>query len=397
MNPTLKTTFAGIPMLNPFLLASAPPTGNCEMLARAFEAGWGGAVIKTVAYDRRVSQNVSPRIAAYKNGKNILGFTNFELGSGAALEQWLTGIRWLKEKFPDHVVLVSLLHTEELVEQQWRAVTRMFNDTGADGYELNLSCSHGMAESGGGAQVGGSKDAIKTVTRWVCEETTLPVMPKLPVMAPDLIGRAEAAKEAGAAAIASINTLNSIPGIDLYTFRPFPTVDGMSAYSGLSGRAIKPIALRTVAQLAGGIDLPISGIGGIYGWEDAAEFILAGASSLQICSAVMEYGYGCIGAIKQGLLNYMDSMNFLNIDSFRGKSLPYITAHNNLSRSVRMKAVCQKEKCINCGRCIAVCRDSGFSAIEHGNEKASVNHTKCDGCGLCTQVCPTNALSMVAP
>ena len=115
MNPTLKTTFAGIPMLNPFLLASAPPTGNCEMLARAFEAGWGGAVIKTVAYDRRVSQNVSPRIAAYKNGKNILGFTNFELGSGAALEQLLTGIRWLNEKFPDHVVLVSLLHTEELV------------------------------------------------------------------------------------------------------------------------------------------------------------------------------------------------------------------------------------------------------------------------------------------
>ena len=113
--------------------------------------------------------------------------------------------------------------------------------------------------------------------------------------------------------------------------------------------------------------------------------------------AVMEYGYGCIGTIKQGLLNYMDSMNFLNIDSFRGKSLPYITAHNNLSRSVRMKAVCQNEKCINCGRCIAVCRDSGFSAIEHGDEKASVNHTKCDGCGLCTQVCPTNALSMVTP
>ena len=391
---TLKTTFAGVSMPNPFMLASAPPTTNCEMVARSFDAGWGGAVLKTMAYDLRMARNVNPRIAAYKVGKSIHGFTNFELGSPKPISKWLEDARWLKERFPEHAVFVSLLHTEGLVEEQWREVTRMFNDAGIDGFELNFSCSHGMAEAGGVAQVGGNEEAIKMVTNWVRSETNLPVMPKLPAMVPNIGSKARAAEEAGADAIATINTLNSIPGIDIYNFVPYPTVDGKSAFSGMSGRAIKPIALRTVAQVAKAVNIPVSGIGGIYTWQDAVEFILAGASSLQVCSAVMENGYKCVEAMNKGLLKYMEEMGFETISDFVGKALPNITAHNNLSRTYKLHAECDETKCIGCSRCVAVCSDSAYSAISMDGKHASVDAAKCDGCGLCTQVCPAGALSM---
>lgn len=295
MAPTLKVNFAGVSMPNPFMLSSAPPTTNVEMVARCFEAGWGGAVLKTLAYTLSQAQNVNPRITAVKSADgDIVGFTNFELGSPKPIEKWAEDTRWLKERFPEHGVWVSLLHTEGLVEEQWREVTRMFDQAGADGFELNFSCSHGMAESGGGATVGCNEEAIKMVTTWVREETKKPVMPKLPRIVQDIPGKARAAEAAGADAIASINTLNSLPGIDIHTFVPYPSVDGRSAFQGLSGAAVKPVALRTVAQIAKAVNIPVSGIGGIYNWRDAVEFILAGASSLQVCSAVMHHGYRII-------------------------------------------------------------------------------------------------------
>ena len=232
MAPTLKVNFAGVSMPNPFMLSSAPPTTNVEMVARCFEAGWGGAVLKTLAYTLSQAQNVNPRITAVKSADgDIVGFTNFELGSPKPIEKWAEDTRWLKERFPEHGVWVSLLHTEGLVEEQWREVTRMFDQAGADGFELNFSCSHGMAESGGGATVGGNEEAIKMVTTWVREETKKPVMPKLPAIVQDIPGKARAAEAAGADAIASINTLNSLPGIDIHTFVPYPSVEG-AAHGG---------------------------------------------------------------------------------------------------------------------------------------------------------------------
>ncbi|MBQ6215132.1 MAG: NAD-dependent dihydropyrimidine dehydrogenase subunit PreA [Oscillospiraceae bacterium] len=394
MAATLRTTFAGISMPNPFMLSSAPPTTNCEMVARSFDAGWGGAVLKTMAYNLDLVRNVNPRITAVKTGRSIQGFTNFELGSPKPIDKWLKEAQWLKERFPEHTVFVSLLHTEGLIEEQWREVTRMFNDTGIDGYELNFSCSHGMAEGGGGAQVGGNETSIRMVTSWVREETNKPVMPKLPAMVPDLAGKARAAKSAGADAVAAINTLNSLPGIDLHTFCPYPSVGGNSAFQGLSGRAIKPVALRSVAQIAGGCDLPVSGMGGIYTWQDAAEFILAGAGSLQVCSSVMEYGYSVVAGMKQGLLDYMDEMGFTCIDDFCGKALPHIKAHNSLPRDYKLCAGVDESKCVGCGRCVSSCADSGYSAISLDNKKAKVDAAKCDGCGLCSQICPAGAISM---
>lgn len=220
-------------------------------------------------------------------------------------------------------------------------------------------------------------------------------MPKLPAIVQDIPGKARAAEAAGADAIASINTLNSLPGIDIHTFVPYPSVDGRSAFQGLSGAAVKPVALRTVAQIAKAVNIPVSGIGGIYNWRDAVEFILAGASSLQVCSAVMHHGYRIINDLTAGLLNYMEEMGFETINDFCGKALPHIFRHNDLSRAYKLYSQADPEKCVGCGRCVAVCADSAYSAIHlDENRKAIVDKDKCDGCGLCTQICPVGCMTM---
>ena len=396
MPSTLKVNFAGVAMPNPFMLSSAPPTTNVEMVARCFEAGWGGAVLKTLAYQVSQAQNVNPRITAVRSADNeILGFTNFELGSPKTIEKWAKDTEWLKKHFPEHGVWVSLLHTEGLVEAQWREVTRMFDEAGADGFELNFSCSHGMAESGGGAAIGGNEEMIRKVTGWVREETLKPVMTKLPAIVQDIPGKAKAAQEAGADAIASINTLNSLPGIDIHSFVPYPSVDGRSAFQGLSGAAIKPVALRTVAQIADSVQIPVSGIGGISNWKDAVEFIAVGASSLQVCSAVMYHGYRIINDLNAGLLNYMEEMGFESINDFCKKALPHIFRHNDLNRAYKLYSSPDPETCIGCGRCVAVCQDSAYSAIHlDENRIAVVDREKCDGCGLCYGICPAQAITM---
>ena len=351
MKATLQTDFAGISMQNPFLLASAPPATNPDIIARSFEMGWGGAIIKTVQYTPRwIKRNVNPRIRAIKEEGRITGFTNFEIGSPYTLDKWAEGIRWLKRNYPENPVFCSLLHTDVLNESEWREVTRIFDQAGADGFELNLSCSHGQAESGCGAILGADAEKIKMVTSWVRQETEKPVMPKLTALTVDFPGKGLAAKEAGADAVAAINTLSSLPGIDIRTFAPFNTVDKMSAFQGLSGKAIKPIALRCVAQLAQATDLPISATGGIYNWNDAVEFILVGARSLQVCSAVMEHGYGVIKEMKSGLLGYMEEMGFETLSDFCGKSLPYITKQIDLSRNYKLTSKVNAQKCVGCGK-----------------------------------------------
>ena len=395
MEPTLKVNFAGVSMPNPFMLSSAPPTTNVEMVARCFDAGWGGAVLKTMAYDLdkyNQFQNVNPRITSVKMDNEVIGFTNFELCSSMTLEKWAKDTAWLKKNYPDRGIFVSLLHTEGLIESQWREVTQMFDEAGADGFELNFSCSHGMAESGGGATIGGNEELIKMVTGWVRDETKKPVMTKIPAMVDNIPRKVQAAELAGADAIASINTLNSLPGIDIKSFIPYPNVGGHSAFQGLSGTSIKPVALRTVAQIAKSVNIPVSGIGGITNWKDAVEFILVGASSLQVCSAVMIHGYRIIEDLKAGLLNYMREKGFNTINDFCGLALPNIKKHNDLSRKYRLYSVIDSEICVGCGRCISACNDSAYSAIrfDENRKYAIVDKEKCDGCGLCHQICPVN-------
>nr|WP_092071536.1 NAD-dependent dihydropyrimidine dehydrogenase subunit PreA [Dendrosporobacter quercicolus]NSL49325.1 NAD-dependent dihydropyrimidine dehydrogenase subunit PreA [Dendrosporobacter quercicolus DSM 1736]SDM27436.1 dihydropyrimidine dehydrogenase (NAD+) subunit PreA [Dendrosporobacter quercicolus] len=396
MAATLKTNFVGIQMPNPFMLASAPPTTSAENIARSFERGWGGAVIKTVQYSPRwIKPNVSPRIHAVKDRNQIIGFTNFEIGSQKTLEEWAKGIAWLKQRFPEHGVLASLMHTDVLKEEEWRETTRILDDAGADGFELNLSCSHGQAESGCGAMLGVDEEKIKMVVSWVREETTKPVMPKLTALTMNVQGKGLAAKAGGASAITAINTMNSLPGIDLDRFVPYNMVDGMSAPQGLSGKAIKPIALGCVMRLALATGLPISATGGVYTWRDAAEFISLGAQTIQVCSAVMENGYGIIDQLTGGLLDYMERMHFASIDSFRGKALAHITRQIDLSREHKVVASVDASRCIGCEKCIHSCRDSGYEALRLEGKTAVCDRTQCDGCGLCAQVCPRECISFI--
>lgn len=396
MSATLQTNFVGIQMNNPFILASAPPTVSPENIARAFEEGWGGAIIKSVQYTPRwIKHNVSPRIHAVRNKNQIIGFTNFEIGSSKTLEEWAEGIHWLKQRFPEHAVFASLMHTDVLKEEEWRDTTRIFDQAGADGFELNLSCSHGQAESGCGAMLGADEEQIKRVISWVREETTKPVIPKLTALTMDVAGKGLAAKASGADAIAAINTMSSLPGVDLKSFIPFTTVDGMSALQGLSGKAIKPIALRCVMQLAMATKLPISATGGIYTWHDAAEFISLGAQTVQICSAVMENGYGIIDKLTAGLLRYMEEMSFQTIEDFRGKALAHIAKQIDLSRGCQLYASVNEEKCIGCGKCVISCRDNADGAIHMDSKTAVCVAGKCNGCGLCTQICPQECISMI--
>ncbi len=396
MGASLKLNFAGVEMLNPFMLSSAPPTTNAEMIARCFEEGWGGAVMKTLAYNLNLVQNVNPRMHSVKKDGKLYAFTNFELGSPKPIEKWAEDAAKLKRDYPDHALFASLLHTEGLIEEQWREVTKIFDQAGVDGFELNFSCSHGMAESGGGAVIGGNEELIKKVVSWVKSETKRPVMAKLPAIVQDLPGKARAAQAAGADAIATINTINSLSGVDIYKFVPNPNVDGNSAFQGMSGPAIKPIGLRSVAQMAQAVDIPISGIGGISNWHDAVEYILVGAKSLQVCSAVMQYGYRIIKDLTAGVLNYMEEMGFESIDDFSGKALRNIIRHNDMSRRYKLISSVDKEKCLGCGLCSIACRDSAYQAITMNEDRIpEIDPEKCDGCGLCTQVCPVeNCLTM---
>jgi dihydropyrimidine dehydrogenase (NAD+) subunit PreA len=394
---SIEVDFVGIHFLNPFILASAPPTASGEMIERAFELGWGGAVIKTLAYDIRQTQNVHPRIHSVKQSGKIIGFSNFELGSPKPVDLWLKDISRVKKKYPNQVLFASLLHTEGLIQKQWIEVAKRCAEAGVDGLELNFSCPHGMAEAGGGAMIGGDVNSIKKILSWLRREVDLPIMVKLPAMVDNLPRKALVAKESGADAISAINTINSLPGVDVYNFAPDPQVGGESAYSGLSGPAIKPIGLRCVAQIASNVDIPISGIGGIKNWEDAVQYFLVGASTVQVCSGVMQWGYQIIKELKVGLQEYMGKMGFSRINDFVGLALPKIRRHNDLRRDYRVLSDVDLQKCIGCGFCSVVCNDSGYQAIQMFDKRPIIDREKCDGCGLCIQICPvSNCMTLIS-
>lgn len=394
MSNTLEVEFLGRSFLNPFILASAPPTRTRDMIERAFERGWGGAIIKTLAYDLDQTRNVRPRISAVKSGKSIIGFNNCELGSTDSVDLWLENIRKIKANYPDNILLASLLHTEGLVESQWKEVALKCGQAGIDGFELNFSCPHGMAESGGGSAIGDNENLIEEVIGWVREASGLPIMVKFNALAQNIGDKVKIVKKSGADAVSGINSMRSLNGIDIYNFVPYPQVNGASCYSGLSGTVIKPFGLRYISQIASEVEFPLSGIGGVSSWHDAAEYILAGATTLQVCSAVMEKGYGIIDSLNSGLMNYMEKMSFNKINDFVGLAVPNIKMHNQLSRNKKVFKV-DEQKCTGCGKCVTACMDSAYQAVGMEENKAVIDGDKCDGCGLCASICPVVGISVV--
>ena len=385
----LSIDFAGIKSPNPFWLASAPPTNTGYQIMKAFDAGWGGAVWKTMGIP---VVNVSSRYGSinYRNHR-MVGFNNIELISDRPLSDNLREMEEVKKRFPNHAVIASLMVE---TKEQWQQIVRDAENAGADGLELNFGCPHGMCERGMGSAVGQEPKVLKTIVEWVMETAKVPVIVKLTPNISDITRPALAAVQGGANAISLINTIQSIIGVDIDNFVPYPVVDGKSSNGGYCGPAVKPIAMNMLKNCAQhpDIKIPISGIGGVENWRDAVEFILLGASSVQICTAVMHYGFGIIRELIAGLSQYMDDKGFNTIYDFRGKALPNTRHWEDLNLKYKVVASINKDKCIGCQLCYTACEDGAHQAIAlSGNPLDRIPQIideNCVGCNLCSLVCP---------
>jgi dihydropyrimidine dehydrogenase (NAD+) subunit PreA len=398
----LRIDFAGIRSPNPFWLASAPPTNSGHQIHRAFEAGWGGAVWKTIGAP---VLNVSNRYGAWHyGGLKMLGINNVELISDRPLGVNLREMTEVKRAWPDRAVIASAM--VESKPEAWREIVRRIEDTGADGIELNYGCPHGMSERGMGSAVGQVPEYCVQITRWVKEACRIPVIVKLTPNVTNIVFPARAAVAANADGISLINTLNSIVGVDLETLRITPSIGGKSGHGGFAGPAVKPIALHMLSSV--GTDetvaqsrIPISGMGGISTWKDAAEFLLLGAGSLQVCTAVMHYGYRVIEDLCDGLSNWMDAKGFKSVSEVVGRSLPQISNFANFDLSFSAVARIDTSKCIKCNLCYVACHDTAHQCIdliegENGERpQPKVREHDCVGCRLCYNVCPVeNCIEM---
>ncbi len=420
--PDLATNFAGIRSPNPFWLASGPPTNCGDQVMRAFDAGWGGAVWKTLG---EPIVNVSSRYSSVDwAGQRMMGLNNIELITDRPLETNLREIADVKKRYPKHAVVASLM--VESKREAWHDIVKRAEGAGADGLELNFGCPHGMSERGMGSAVGQVPEYTAMIAEWVKEVAHTPVMVKLTPNVTDIRTVARAARQGGADALSAINTINSITGIDLDTLTPRPDVGGASSHGGYCGPAVKPIALHLVAEIASdpAVGLPISGIGGIGGWRDAAEFVLLGCATVQVCAAVMHHGYRIVEDMIDGLQNWMEEKGFHTVDDFRGLSLAKITEWKHLDLNYKIVARIHPDLCIGCDLCYIACWDGAHQCIHRDGytkpeaaEAASrasiavtpiarldapagaagktpperiprVDEAECVGCNLCWLVCP---------
>lgn len=408
----LSINFAGIRSPNPFWLASAPPSNSGYQVNKAFEAGWGGAVWKTIGAP---VLNISNRYGGLTiGGQRLMAINNVELISDRPLEVNLREIAEVKRLWPDRAVIVSAM--VEADPKAWQDIIMKIEDTGADGIELNYGCPQGMSERGMGAAVGQVPEMCQMNTAWVTSMTRLPVIVKLTPNITHIVEPAHAALAGGAHALSLINTINSIMRVDLDSLQITPNIGGRGTHGGYAGPAVKPIALNLLTELMTDptvlrSGVPISGIGGISNWRDAAEFLLLGATSLQVCTAVMHYGFRIVEDMIDGLSNWMDEKGFATIYDVAGKSLPQVSTFNDLDLSYQAVARIDPEKCIQCNLCYVACNDTAHQCIDliapdgavvapgydprvNGKQVAvtrptpKVREEDCVGCALCYNVCP---------
>jgi len=341
---TLETTVNGLNFKNPFVIGSGPPGTNANVIRKAFDEGWGGVVAKTISMDASKVTNVAPRYARMRatDSKEVFGWQNIELISDRPFETWLEEFDSVKQSHPDGILIASVM--EEYNRERWIEMIERCQEVGVDAFELNFSCPHGLPERKMGAAMGEDPDIVGEVTAWVIEAATIPVWAKLTPNITHIADPGKRALESGADGLAAINTILSVMGIDLETLRPQPTVEGYSVPGGYSCKAVRPIALRMVMELARMMeddfqDRTISGIGGIETGEDAAQFILLGASTVQVCTGVMINGYSMVGKMCDSLLAFMEKHQFDTLDDFRGASIPYFSTHADLvDRQAKAKA-----------------------------------------------------------
>ncbi|WP_315371238.1 NAD-dependent dihydropyrimidine dehydrogenase subunit PreA [Paenibacillus xylanexedens] len=394
----LSINLAGIRSPNPFWLASAPPTNTGYQVQRAFEAGWGGAVWKTLG---EPIINTSSRFAAvHFGGQRVAGFNNIELISDRPLEVNLREIAETKKRFPDRAVVASLM--VEPTREKWHEIVKKVEAVGVDGLELNFGCPHGMAERGMGAASGQQPDLVELQTMWVKEVATTPVIVKLTPNITDITATARAAVRGGADAISLINTINSLAGVDLDSWNTVPHVGGKGAHGGYCGPAVKPIALNMVAECARNpeVGVPISGIGGISDWRDTAEFLLMGATGVQVCTAAMHHGFRIVEEMIDGLNDYLDEKGLSSVAELVGQTVPRYSDWGNLDLNYKVVARINRDVCINCNKCHIACEDTSHQCIDMLTDPSSsyleVVEEDCVGCNLCSIVCPVDgAIEMV--
>ena len=398
----LSTDFLGIRSPNPFWLASAPPTDKAYNVNRAFEAGWGGAVWKTLGEDPPIVNVNGPRYGAmHGNDRRVLGFNNIELITDRPLGTNLAEIRQIKRDWPDRALIVSVMLP--MREESWAKYVPMIEDTGADGLELNFGCPHGMSERGMGSAVGQVPEYIELAAQWCKKYARVPVIVKLTPNITNILPAAKAAKSGGADAVSLINTLNSIMRVDYDTLTIFPATDGKGSHGGYCGPAVKPIALHMVAEIARSREtagLPISGIGGITDWRDAVDFLALGASTVQVCTAAMVYGFKIIDDLVDGLAHFLDRKGMASVRDLVGKAVPSVTDWQYLNLNHVDKAWIDQDLCIKCGRCHIACEDTSHQAITasvNGVRRFEVIDAECVGCNLCVSVCPVEGCITMRP
>lgn len=389
--PDLSVTFCGIRCGNPFILASSPVAHNYEMCVRALDAGWAGICFKTISYCQ--AKEVSPRFDEVRRaGVPFIGFKNMEQLSEAPIPTNFDILYRLKQNYPDKLIISSIMGR---TEEEWTNLAHFSTLAGVDVIECNFSCPQ-MTNEGMGSDVGQNPSLVRLYTAATCRGTHLPVIAKMTPNLTDMPAIARAAREGGASGIAAINTVKSITRIDGDALTARPVIDGKSCVSGYSGKAVRPIALRFIRELASDPvagQMPLSGIGGIETWRDALDFLLLGCTNLQVCTSVMQYGYRIIDDLREGLQLYMQRKGYSSLSQLTGVALPNIVAPDALDRNTICRPEIDRKLCVGCGRCYISCHDGGHQAIAFPpSRRPVIQEEQCVGCLLCSLVCPTGAI-----
>jgi dihydropyrimidine dehydrogenase (NAD+) subunit PreA len=389
----LSIDFCGVKFINPFMLSSSPVSNSGEMVGRSFDAGWGGVAFKTICTGRTPIIHPSPRMEGYHYGnERLVGLQNVEQISDRSLADNLADLKYLKYHWPKHIIMASIMGFSD---DEWGELARACTDAGADMLELNFSCPH-MTIEGTGHKVGQAFQLVEQFTATVRKNTHLPIVAKMTPNVTDMNEPALYAKRGGADAISAINTIRALPVLDIDTCIPSPNVFGKGAISGYSGPAVKPIGLRFVAEMAKNPDLnlPISGMGGIETWIDALEYLLVGATTIQVTTGIIHYGYRMIEDLIEGLSDYMRQKDIATVSELVGKALPNL--HDTSAFELHRQGIAQYDlnRCVGCGQCYIVCSDAGGQALQWDAPKRRpiLDEDTCLSCMICSFVCPVSGM-----
>ncbi len=391
MYPTrdLSYDFLGIHFENPFILAAAPSTDDLEMVRRAFKAGWAGAILKTTSVEGTKVDLCYPMMSTFDyEGRKLFGMGNIDLISEHHIDKVEYNVRALKKEFPEKMVAASIMAGRK---EDWQSLVERLEKAGVDLIECSFSCPQGNIGEDPGKMLAQSVSATELTARWVKEAAKrVPVSIKITPHVTDIIEVAKAVKRSGCDALTASNSIQALMGINIRTFAPNPSLGGKSTYSGMTGPAIKPITLRTIAEIARNVDIAIMGTGGASTWSDAVEFMAVGAGVVEFCTVVMHYGFRVIADLKSGMSHYLDEMSFSTPKDILRKSLQNIVTHDELPRT-KIRSHIDKKLCIGCDVCYIACQDGGHQAIDRGSNRiAEVAQDRCVGCGLCQHVCPVD-------